>query len=153
LRTLATRLGDCRCTAKLHVFIALAEARRGLLSNARRHLELAKKLLRESPQAYLEALAENIALGIAIVGSEFDVAKVHGTQAIAIAERAGLSMIMRIAVGNVGNLLYALGNFERASEYLEKVFVDRPERELGPAALAALEGLARVRLAQGRLDE
>ncbi|HJZ66702.1 MAG TPA: hypothetical protein VKF81_01050, partial [Blastocatellia bacterium] len=153
IRALATRLGDPRCTAKLHLFVGVAEARRGLLSNARRHLALAKSLLRDNPQAYLQALAENMALGIAIEQSEFEAATGHGSVAIEIAERAGLPLIVRNAVGNVGNLFLALGDFERASEHLERVLVARPQQRLGPDTLAALEGLARVRLAQGRFDE
>src|SRR5262249_30437779 len=137
IRTLATRLGDPRCTAKLHLFVGVMEARRGLLSNARRHLELAKKLLNANPQAYLEALGENIALGIAIVESDFDKARVHGSRAIEIAERAGLPPLARIAVGNVGNLHLALGDLARASDYLEKMLVHRSLQLLGPDGLAA----------------
>ena len=46
---------------------------------------------------------------------------------------------MRIAVGNMGNLHYALGDFDRAGNYLEKVLIRASGHDFGPDARAALK--------------
>jgi hypothetical protein len=75
IRRLATRLADPRCTAKLHLFVASMEARRGLFSNARRHITIARNLLKDFPHEYCEAFAANIELGICVMQSEFEAAQ------------------------------------------------------------------------------
>jgi tetratricopeptide (TPR) repeat protein len=152
IRALATKLGDPRCMAKLHLFVAVMEARRGLLCNADRHVTLARRLLEHAPHAYYEAFAENVSLGICVVRANFEGAKMHGARAIQLAEKAGLSLTLRAALGNVGTLHYALGDFNQAIEYLQRSLLDPSLHRLGLYATAALEGLARVRLAQGQLD-
>src|SRR3954452_1200872 len=51
VRQIATRLGDPQVTARLHVFVAQIEARRGLLDNAMRHTSIARRILDTSPNA------------------------------------------------------------------------------------------------------
>ena len=53
VRQIATRLGDPEITARLHLFVAQAEAKRGLLENAKRHTSLASRILKTSPNAFL----------------------------------------------------------------------------------------------------
>ena len=60
-RQIATRLGDSHVTAKLHLFVAEMEAKRGLFKNARRHLRIAHRLLSNSPNAFLDAFRSNLA--------------------------------------------------------------------------------------------
>jgi transcriptional regulator with PAS, ATPase and Fis domain len=152
IRALATKLGDPRCTAKLHLFVAAMEARRGLFSNARRHTSIARNLLQDFPHAYYEAFAENIALGISVMQSEFESARIHGHRAMELCERAGLALLFRASMGNLGSLYYALGDFDAAVEYLQRGLIDPSMRYFGPYGNAALEGLARVHLMQGHVD-
>src|SRR5258708_1711813 len=152
IRGLATKLADPRCTAKLHLFVAVMEARRGLLCNAERHVALARRLLEDAPQAYYEAFAENVSLGICVVRADFEAAKAHGARVMELAERAGLSLTLRAAMGNLGALHYSLGDLDQAVEYFQKSLIDPSMRRLGLLATAALEGLARVRLAQGQFS-
>src|SRR5207245_6102819 len=104
IRTLATKLGDPRCTAKLHLFVAVMEARRGLVCNADRHVTLARRLLTNAPHAYYEAFAANLSLGICFVRATFEAAKAHGARAIELAAKAGILLTLRAATGNVGTL-------------------------------------------------
>jgi transcriptional regulator with PAS, ATPase and Fis domain/tetratricopeptide (TPR) repeat protein len=151
IRALATKLGDPRCMAKLHLFVAVMEARRGMLCNADRHITVARRLLEHAPHAYYEAFAENVSLGICVVRANFEAAKAHGVRAIQLAEKAGLSGTLRVALGNVGSLHYSLGDFDQAVEYFQKSLIDPSMHRLGLYATGTLEGLAKVRLAQGHL--
>src|SRR5882762_11673187 len=85
VRRLATILGDPRCTAKLHLFVGEMEAKRGLLENARRHVAIAVRILKSSPQTYFEAFAENTNLAICVLRSQFDAARAYGVRATELA--------------------------------------------------------------------
>ena len=148
VRQIATKLGDPEITARLHLFVAQAEAKRGLLLNAKRHTSLARRLLRTSPNAYLEAFTSNLDLAIAVLRSDFNAAEEYGLRAVNLAEESGVAKIRRAALGNMGNLFYELGDFEKATYYFDLALVGPPVN--GANTTAILESLARVHLAQGR---
>src|SRR3954463_1103986 len=60
VRRVATKVGDPIVTVRLHLWIAQAEAKRGLLDNASKHSLLAKRILQSSPHAHLEAFCGNL---------------------------------------------------------------------------------------------
>ena len=149
-RQIATKLGDPTVTAQLHLFVAETEAKRGLLENAKRHTSLARRILLTCPNTYLEAFIGNLELAIAVLRSEFDDAKAYGFQAVKLAEESGAAKILRAVLGNMGNLFCELGEFDRATEYFERVLASpRPNRA---HTAAVLESLARVQLFRGRAD-
>jgi transcriptional regulator with PAS, ATPase and Fis domain/tetratricopeptide (TPR) repeat protein len=150
VRQIATRLGDPEITARLHLFVAQAEAKRGLLENARRHTSLASRILQTSPNAFLEAFTGNLDLAVAVLRSEFDVAKECGFRALALAEQSGVAKIRSAILGNMGNLFYELGDFERATSYFETALSACPAN--GANTTAVLDSLARIQLIQGRSD-
>ena len=84
VRQIATKLGDPEITARLHLFVAQAEAKRGLLENAKRHTALASRILKTSPNAFLEAFTGNLDLAVAVLRSEFDIAKECGFRALSL---------------------------------------------------------------------
>ena len=143
-------MGDPEVTARLHLFVAETEAKRGLVENAKRHTSLARRILRTSPNAYLEAFTGNLDLAIAVLRSEFDVAKDCGFRAVELAQQSGVAKIQRAILGNMGNLFYELGDFERATEYLRNALAGPSAN--GANTTAILESLARVHLIQGRTD-
>jgi transcriptional regulator with PAS, ATPase and Fis domain/tetratricopeptide (TPR) repeat protein len=150
VRQIATKLGDPEITARLHLFVAQAEAKRGLLENAKRHTSLASRILKTAPNAFLEAFTGNLDLAVAVLRSEFDVAKEYGFHALALAEQSGVAKIRSAILGNMGNLFYELGDFEGATSYFQTALAACPDN--GANTTAVLESLARVHLIQGRSD-
>ena len=151
VRQLATNLGDSHVTAKLHLFVAEMEAKRGLLENARRHSAIARHILSSSPNIYLEAFCNNLDLAISVLLCQFDDAQAFGVRATELAEQSGVAAIYRASLGNVGTLHCAVGNFDKAIEYFERALVALPSR--GAMNSARLDSMARVHLLEGRLDE
>ena len=150
VRQIATKLGDPEITARLHLFVAQIEAKRGLLENAKRHMSLARRILETSPNVYLEAFTGNLDLAVAVLRSEFDFARECGVRALELAERSGVAKIRSAVLGNMGNLFYELGDFDRATECFENALVGPPAK--GANTWAVLESLARIHMIQGRAD-
>ncbi len=151
LRRTATKLGDPRATVALHLHVGELEAKRGLFDNALRHIAIGRRLLQSAPNLWLEAFAENALLGIGILRSEFQTAHRHGQRAVDLAERSGVAIVWRACLGNLGNLYYATGEFERAVEFLERAGRTLPAT--GDKMNAGLDSLAQILLAQNRADE
>jgi tetratricopeptide (TPR) repeat protein len=150
LRQLATKLGDPEITARLHLFVAQMEAKRGLLENAKRHTLVARRILHVSPNVYLEAFTGNLDLAIGVLRSEFNSAREFGLRASELAKQSGAVKIQRAILGNLGNLSFEVGDFSRATEYFEKALAG-PQAE-GAFVNAVLDSLARVYLVQDRTD-
>ena len=153
IRGLATKLADSACTAKLHLFVGVMEARRELLANAKRHLTIARRLLDTKPNTYLEAFAANMEFGMAIMQSDYEAARLHGNAALECAEKAGLALMTRAIEGNLGALHLAVGEFEIAERYLVRAAACESGGGVGHNGFAPLETLASLRLIQGRLGE
>ena len=150
IRANVIKLGDARTTAALHVFVGEAEAKRGLLRSARRHAALALELLRAAPNLWLESIAENLIMGIALEEANLDAGLKRGLHALDLADEAGNAAMRRSCLGNLGNLYYARGEFDRALDYFERSYKALPS---GAQAVSCLTNLARVRLSQGRIND
>ena len=77
VRTNVIRLGQPMMAAALHVFVAQIEAKRGLLSIAKRHTDIALSRLATSQNIWLEATVENTNACLSIMQSDFDAALAH----------------------------------------------------------------------------
>ena len=149
IRANCQRLGDPHVSAALHIFFAEMETKRGLLQNAKRHVSLGRRLLGEEPNYWLEARAENVLVAIAIMRSDVLAGLEHGNRALEFSEASGAGSLKRASLGNLGNVYFLLGDFEKSVDYLE-----RAERVLfagGASSNASLESLAQVRIHQGHL--
>jgi transcriptional regulator with PAS, ATPase and Fis domain/tetratricopeptide (TPR) repeat protein len=151
LRANTTKLGDPHTTVALHLFVGEAEAKRGLLKRAGRHAHLALSILSETPNYWLESMAENLLLAICLMRSDLRAALPHGLKAADLAEKSGSAVMCRASLGNLGNLYYLLGEFDKATDYFEKGV--NSLRSNGDTKNWSLESSARVRLSQDRLDE
>ena len=144
VRQLATKLGDPEITARLHLFVAQTEAKRGLLENAKRHTSVARRILRISPNAYLEAFTGNLDLAIGVLRSEFNSAREFGLRASELARQSGAVKIQRAILGNLGNLLkWETSLVQRDTE---SALAGRQAK--GAFVNAVLDSLARVYLVQ-----
>ena len=150
-RATATKLGEPHMTATLHMFVSQMEAYRGLLDSADRHATLALELIQESPNLWIEALSLNTRLAVAILTSDYDRALKIGERAVEVAQESGAAGPLRACLGNLGNLNYAIGDFDRAVDYFERALAALPSE--GENANANLDSLAKIRLTQDRLAE
>jgi DNA-binding NtrC family response regulator/tetratricopeptide (TPR) repeat protein len=151
LRTHVVKSGQPALVAALHIHIAETEAKRGLIRNAERHLDIGKRELARMSNLWLEALAENVEAGIQTMRSAFEMGVHHATRCLALAEESGAASLRESALGNLGNLAYLSGQFDAAT-----TFVSRARATLSPGSdswRACTETLARISLAQNRLEE
>jgi transcriptional regulator with PAS, ATPase and Fis domain/tetratricopeptide (TPR) repeat protein len=150
-RTAATRLGDPQLTAALHMYVGQIEARRGFLNRAARHAALALEILMADPNTAIEAMIHNTRLGVAILRSEFETARQSGDLAVIAATTSRFAASLRASLGNMGNLCYATGDFDKAIDYFERAIATLPSE--GESTNANLDGIAQVRLTQGRIAD
>jgi DNA-binding NtrC family response regulator len=151
LRADAVRAGDPAIIAAVHVCMAETEAKRGLLTNARRHVEVAKRWLEGTRNPWVSALAENVEFAIETMRSDFDSARVHATRCLESAEEAGAASIRASALGNLGNLSFLASSFEEAVARLTMArLASRPGSDNW---FGASETLARMSLERGQLLE
>jgi tetratricopeptide (TPR) repeat protein len=104
IRRNVTQLGDGATTAALHISIGEVEAKRGFVSNATKHVVLARNLLANTENIHWEGVAENILTAIAIMQSDHSGGIEHGKRAVQFATTSGSHSLRRAAMGNLGNL-------------------------------------------------
>ena len=151
LRTTAARTGSPQILASVHAYFAQVEALRGSVHSARRHVALANRLLTDHPNLWLSSLVENICLALAIMTSEFELAEVHARNGFQLVEKTGAANEYVVNQANSGFLWHSLGRLEDAVECYERALaLMTPGSEV---YRGTLDSLARVRLAQGRLDD
>lgn len=150
IRRDTTRLGDPILSAALHITMGELEAQRGLMSAALRHIELGSALLEVDENLWLSARAHNARAAIAIMNADYASAGLSAECAQACAGEGGAASALFAALCNRGFIAYHTGHFSEAIGFFEKARVTSCH---GESANGALDSLALVRLAQGRLDE
>lgn len=152
LRWNCLRLGDAHLSAALHVFLAEAEAKRGLVDSAARHNELGQRMLdAATPNPWLQGLAANTSVALAIIRSDFGSGLAHAQRALTLAERSGAAALRRAVLANLGNVYHLMGEAEQAVVHWERALAVLPSS--GERSHAALESLASLYSSQGRLTE
>jgi DNA-binding NtrC family response regulator/tetratricopeptide (TPR) repeat protein len=151
VRADVVKLGNPAVSAALHLYVGEMEAKRGLLRSAERHVRLGQAILQTSPNVWLESAAENTCLAISVLRSDLDAALSHARRGLELAERSGAASSLRACLGNLGNLFTVRGDFDRAVEYFQRSLAVLPSRSENNNA--SLDGLARIRLSQGRLAD
>src|SRR5262249_37321687 len=73
-RAAATRRADPQVTAALHAFVGEIEGKAGLFTSAERHSVLALELLSGAPNAWLESVARNTRLIVALFRGDLSLA-------------------------------------------------------------------------------
>ncbi|MES1255535.1 MAG: sigma-54 dependent transcriptional regulator [Acidobacteriota bacterium] len=148
LRSRVMNTGNSGIVAALHIHVSETEAKRGLLRNARRHLEMGRRGLASSGNRWLEALVENVACAVETMCSNFVAANTHARTSLDIAEDAGASSIRESALGNLGHLAYLAGRFDEAYDFLTRA---RTTRRGSDTWVGCLDTLARIHLAQDHI--
>jgi DNA-binding NtrC family response regulator/tetratricopeptide (TPR) repeat protein len=151
LRANAARSGDPLVLAALHIHIGEMETKRGRLSSAYRQIGLAHKTLETSPNAWLQAMAEQNLANLACLRLNFESGIGHAEAAARLAEKAGWAAGCAASAATLGNLYFYSGRFEEAAACSSRAlngFTKGSDNFSG-----TLETLARIRLAQGRLED
>jgi DNA-binding NtrC family response regulator len=138
-------------TAFLHSTVAIGECQAGRLSEGRRHLQIAKQLLENHPHPWLQCVILLTATAINLSESNF-VAGAASLQALrTLAKDHGLDADYARANVNIGNMGMLTGQHDLACAALQEALASPHTHFI--AKIAATDALARVRLAQDRLDE
>jgi DNA-binding NtrC family response regulator/tetratricopeptide (TPR) repeat protein len=146
VRACVTKLGDAGAVATLHLCLAKLEGTRGLLSNARRHIGIARSLLLKHPNAWIEGNADLDDACIAFLASDVTSAFLFATNALRATDASGHAATRRAACANLGHVHLARGDFGAAERHFhEALGLCQPG---GGSEIAILDGLAQLGLAQ-----
>lgn len=145
-----TCLGDPLTSAALHVLSAEIAVKHGALRTARRLTLLGLRLLESTPNLWLQALASNNMVGLALLDSNFEEGLAHATAACQYADASGAAAVRRACMGNMGNLYLLDGSLDKARELYGRAAA--PLQTDGEYCHAVVESVARVHLLEGRLD-
>jgi transcriptional regulator with PAS, ATPase and Fis domain len=140
--------GDVTTLAAFRIFVGQVDAKRGLLRTATLHTNAGLDLLRNQPNIWLQALAENTRLALAITTCDFDRAFSHGERALQLAFEAGAAITIRACLANYGTLLYDVGRLDEAADYFERALAALPAS--GENVSGPIDAMACIRLSQGR---
>ncbi|HTL02168.1 MAG TPA: sigma 54-interacting transcriptional regulator [Vicinamibacterales bacterium] len=150
VRASVTKLGDAAAIATLHLCLAKLEGTRGSLSNARRHIGIARSLLLKHPNLWIEGNADLDDACIAFLASDVNAALLFATNALRATDDSGHAATRRAACANLGHVYLARGEFKAAeSNFREALRLCQPG---GGSEIAILDGLAQLELAQGHFD-
>lgn len=151
VRRLALQAGDAQVLAETHVTFAGLEARVGNFEAAHRHMALARTHLADSPNLLIEATA---ALDeAAIWGTEGDPASALGLglTGMDLANRSGWLRGMIVGTLNCAHLYLALGDTQKADEYIQQALRHGGRGRNYDSALA--ETRLQLAIALGKVDE
>jgi DNA-binding NtrC family response regulator/tetratricopeptide (TPR) repeat protein len=146
-RDAAVRAGDTHVTVFLHQCVAVLEGQLGRLNEAIRHCEVADSLLSNAPNLWLSGTNQINRGCLALLSGSYEVATKHLLDARADLGRSGVRS--GGAENNLAHCYIVTGQFKKAAEIFERIVSSTKTRRLN--LLGALEGMARLRLAEGDL--
>ena len=122
------QLGDPMTTVALHLFVAEAESRRGVIDSSVEHVRIARSLLEGSPNYWLEGLAAIDSLCLADTRSDPDLAKQESERAVRAAYEAGAEKTKLAAVANSATLALTAGDLDIAERRLHRCSLSQVRR-------------------------
>ena len=150
LRQLATSIGDATSLAGLHLAVARIEALRGSSSDARLHLDIAKRLAANA-SSDLKCSIELVSASPLIDTGSIDKARTTAVWAFEVANLDQQLLPRSRALGNMGLFTLYLGNAKQARAYLNEARESAGEMSFVQLGLA--DSLASVALFEGNLGE
>ena len=146
-RDAAIRAGDTHVTVFLHQSVSILEGQLGRLDEAIRHCDIADSLLAGAPNPWLRGRNEVNRGCLAALGGHYVIATQHLLDATTDLSRCGVRS--GNAENNLAHCYIVTGQFKKAADMFEQIVRSSKTRRL--TLLGALEGLARLRLAEGDL--
>jgi DNA-binding NtrC family response regulator len=150
-RRAVVKAGKSDITAYLHICVSVLEGQTGRVDEARRHCDIAEGLLEGSSNLWLAAGCLLNRGNVAWQTCNFDEASRLFRSGRQIASRIGYTHLAQAADISNAYLLLFTGEFEKAEQNFLAILSDPTTNTT--ARLASLDGLSRVYLAAGRLDE
>ena len=147
-RDAAIRAGDIHVTVFLHQSVSMLEGQLGRLDEGIRHCDIADSLLNNAPNTWLKGTNQVNRGCLAALSGRYEAATQHLLDARADLTRCGVRS--GGAENNLAHCYIVTGQFKKAAEIFEQIIRSSNTRRL--AFLGALEGLARLRLAEGDLN-
>lgn len=147
VRDRVIKLGDPVVLAALHLRVAEFESKRGLLDNARRHIQAGRTLLRTCNNVWLEGNAAIDDFCLSFLTADRDSALIQAAEALRFADVSGHTLTRMAACANLAHIHLALGHFEEAQHHFNEA---RSCCQPGATNdVAILDGLAQLALARG----
>jgi DNA-binding NtrC family response regulator len=146
LRQHVNQLGDPVTSIALHLFVAEAESRRGVIASSVQHVKIARSLLQTFPNCWLEALAAIDALCLCVMSSDQEAATREEKVALRAAYEAGAEKAKLAVISNSGTLAVVAGNLEVAEKQFKAAL--RLSKVAPRWRPSILDGLCQVDLAR-----
>ena len=150
VRKSVSNAGDSHLAAFLHDSVAAMEAQRGRTSEAERHLRVARNLLQFRPNTWIEQLVAINASCIALIERDSPRFERHAAEGRRLSAVTGHTNSEGVMDTNHAHFSLISGDFAKAAGLLQKI-LNSPSGIY--VELAAHEGLARLHLALGQLDD
>ena len=143
-------LADPQLLTALHLFVAEAEAKRGLAENARHHIRIARRLLGISPDFWLQGTADNGSFCVNYTLADFKRALADARSALSVSTVSGHLAARRAALANLGHVYLIAKDLEKARKCLSTAL--SMCSAAGETRASILDGLAQLALATGQLS-
>jgi tetratricopeptide (TPR) repeat protein len=150
VRQLAHASGTAHAIGTLHLVVARLEAIRGLCVNARRHLEISRRLLASSGPPTQSAIHQ-IDAGLEAYAGNLQRAKRSASLGLELAQVNALRPIQAGCLTNLGSVLLLSGRLDQAIPLLERA--SALCQELPVIKFSATDALAQAALSKGNAKE
>jgi DNA-binding NtrC family response regulator len=136
LRQIAVRTGDARTTITFHTLAAQLNAKRGRITNAITHAEIARALLDKHQNYWQQGRLAIVAYAISSLQSDYLEALRHTEEAIECAEKSGSREIMIPALGNLALIQLVQNELGSVKTTLTTLFDELRKRGTSTAEIA-----------------
>ncbi len=147
LRQHVNQLGDPFTTIALHLFVAEAESRRGVIDSSIQHVKIAKSLLAHHPNYWLEGLAAIDSLCLSYMRSDALGASEQAEVALRAAFEAGAEKTKLAAIANAGTIALGAGQLDVAERKFKEAL--RLSKVAPRWRSSVLDGLAQLEMGRG----
>ena len=150
LRQLATRAGNAKSLASLHLAVARVEGCRGHYGSAHHHLEIARAFVARSDDLPLACTVDAVEGSLETSAGNLARAKQLAIDCLERATSAGFVKYRLAGLGNLGVIAAYKGNLEKARTLLDQVV--STSAEMTYVRFGALDTLAQVELLEGHME-
>jgi len=120
VRKHAIQLGDSNATIALHLFFSEVEAKRGAITNSRRHLKVARELLQTYPNLWLEGLALICEFCLAYLVGDLVEAERAAIRALRASHLSGHARTELAAVVDIAHIRLRQGKLDETNHLLRQ---------------------------------
>jgi len=119
IRKHVSQLGDPLTSAALHVFVSELEAKRGAFGTAGKHLRVARALLEQSANVWLDGLTAIADFCVAYMSADVETAHSHAMRALHTVGASGHARTRLAALIDLGHIFLKKGDTTAATSYLK----------------------------------